>query len=168
MAEPLETSIVKEAQRELKATDYLKALRPRWQPQQFAQFVLKYAPDLIHTSAIQIKQRFPQLRTSEKKIKGLITHPEYKNEIRIILELLKNRPSLANLYYLYVQNLVEKTWEHPTVKVADHLGTLSGQFIPTIKTQNTSNPELTPEQEQNIAEEVAKLMKIKRQQEGKE
>lgn len=156
------------AEEVVKEAGYDQDLPKRWTPRRFAQFLIKYAPQSLDFTPTKILHKFPKMRTSEKMVAKMMNHPEFRSEIAEIIALIKERSRLAEKYYLYVQNLVDRTWKFPSVKVAEHLGVISGEYVPVTKniTDQRTSP-LSPEAEDTLVKAVAEAIKSQKNREVK-
>jgi len=128
-----------------------------WTPAQLATFLLnrgfEYA---FYSDTSKIRRKF-QLKISEKKIKKLITHPDYYKAIdEIFIEHAKKDDTIERKFWALCERYYEQNMKSDAVSkhAVEFFGILSGKYNPKPDTQTNIN--IITQEQKKLFKEIGK------------
>lgn len=129
------------------------------EPRLFAKFLIENAPGYVWLDGVEIRNKFPNLKMSARKINELMNTQEFKDEVLAeIPEVDKEKSgNMFNMILLkYFKGQMELDIPHHKSLVV--FGQISGKYDPTQKIDLSGGMAFTEEKEKQFVDEVSKAI----------
>lgn len=138
--------------------------RRRWSPKALAIFILEHEPAYIFMSGEAIKEKFPFLKISAKKIEGMMTKPPFEEIIGHFYNLTADRTRMSKQFRFLTEQYYRANvkLDMPHFKAVAFFGQMSGEYNPQQQINVTGMPNLSKEQEASIGKITADALNNRR------